>query len=154
MSKDRESSKVAPSSTKGMVIQEKWPKEEAPDTSPTKKGKVDDSNGKKNEIMLLPDAKKAKSNKMAGRTTCSLTPEEGTSARPSHPLGPKASVMASYSMAEKILARMVLSVNRERVEKLGLDQVVTKFSPLYWLGIHLFSFLALVFYILIYSRHS
>ena len=35
--------------------------------------------------------------------------------------------MASASVAEKILARVVLSADREKVEKLGLDQVVTKF---------------------------
>ena len=75
----------------------------------------------------MPNAKKAKSDKTASRATHPLAPREGTSTRPSHPLGPGASMMASASVAEKILAGVVLFVDRERIEKLGLDQVVTKF---------------------------
>ena len=77
--------------------------------------------------MPLPDTKTAKSNKTASGTARLPAPEKGTSAKPSHPLGPEASVMMSASMAEKILAGVVLSADREKVEKLGLDQVVTKF---------------------------
>ena len=38
--------KIATLSTKDVVINEKWPREEVPDSSPSKKGKIDDSKGK------------------------------------------------------------------------------------------------------------
>ena len=75
----------------------------------------------------MPDAKKAKSNKTVSRTTRPPSLGEGTSARPSHSLGLEASMMASASVARKILGEEVLFTNREKVEKFGLDQVVTKF---------------------------
>ena len=121
-----ESSKAVPSSTKGVVIQEKQPWEEIPSTLPIKKGEVDDVKGKEKK-MPLPDAKKAKSNKTVSGTTRPPASKEGTSARQGHPLAPEASVMASASMAKKIQAGVVLSTDRKKVEKLGLDQVVTKF---------------------------
>ena len=69
--------KVAISSSNGVVIHEKWPRDEAPDSSPNKKGKIDDSKGK--ETMLPLEAKKAKSNKMASRgTMLPVAPREGT----------------------------------------------------------------------------
>ena len=61
---DWESSQVIPSSTKGVVIQEKWPRMETPSTSPIKKGNVNNSKGKEKEMPPL-DAKKAKTNKTA-----------------------------------------------------------------------------------------
>ena len=124
--KDQKSSKATPSSTKGVVIREKRPREKAPNTSSIKKGEVDDSKGKEKEI-TLPNSKKAKSNKTTSGTTRPPALGEGTSARPSHPLGPRASVMTSASMAEKILAGVVLSTDREKLKKIGLDLVVTKF---------------------------
>ena len=78
--------------------------------------------------MPLPEAKKTKFNRGASRG--SLRPfalEEGTSATAGHPLGPRASVMASASVVEKILVRVILPANREKVEKLSLDQVITQF---------------------------
>ena len=78
-------------------------------------------------MMPLPDAKKAKFNKTERGTTRPLAPGEGTSTKPSHPLGPGGSVMASASVAEKISIKVVFFADKERVRKLGLDQVVTKF---------------------------
>ena len=43
LAKKVEKNKVATSSTKGMVIREKKPRDEAPDSSPNKKGKIDGS---------------------------------------------------------------------------------------------------------------
>ena len=123
---EKKEAKVAPSSTKGMVIREKRTREEAPDSSPIKKGAVDDLKGKEKEMPLL-DAKKAKSNKTVSGTTRLPALEEGTLARPSHPLGLGPSMMASASVAKKILAGVVLFADRENVERFGLDQVVTKF---------------------------
>ena len=77
--------------------------------------------------MPPPDAKKAKSNKMASGTTRPPAPGESTSTKPSHPLGPEALVMASAFVAEKILVGVMLSADKEKVEKLDLYQVVTKF---------------------------
>ncbi|GFZ21395.1 hypothetical protein Acr_29g0005570 [Actinidia rufa] len=42
-------------------------------------------------------------------------------------LGPQASVMASAATAEKILAGVILPANKEKVDRLTFDQVVTKF---------------------------
>ncbi|GFZ04575.1 hypothetical protein Acr_17g0001470 [Actinidia rufa] len=42
-------------------------------------------------------------------------------------LGPQASVMASAATAEKILAGVILPADKEKVDKLTFDQVVTKF---------------------------
>ena len=50
---EKKETKAATSSTTSVVIWEKYPKEEAPDTSPTKKGEVDDSKGKEKEMIPL-----------------------------------------------------------------------------------------------------
>ncbi|GFZ14273.1 hypothetical protein Acr_24g0004630 [Actinidia rufa] len=42
-------------------------------------------------------------------------------------LGPRASVMASAATAKKILAGVILPADKEKVDKLTFDQVVTKF---------------------------
>ncbi|GFS37340.1 growth-regulating factor 2 [Actinidia rufa] len=52
---------TSPPSLKGIVIQEKQPRDDAHDTVPTKKGEVDDSKGK--EAMPPPSPKRTKSNK-------------------------------------------------------------------------------------------
>ena len=57
--KDKEGSKAATLSTKGIVIREKWPREEALDSLPVKEGKIDDSKG--NEAIPLLEAKKKSS---------------------------------------------------------------------------------------------
>ena len=66
LAKKVEEKKATTSSTKGVVIREKQPRDEAPDFSPNKKGKTDDSKGK--ETMPLPEAKK-KSNRGVSRGT-------------------------------------------------------------------------------------
>ena len=60
---------VVTSSSKGMVIHEKRPRDEAPDSLPIKKGKTNNSKGK--ETMLPPKAKKAKSSRSTSRGPCS-----------------------------------------------------------------------------------
>ena len=100
LAKKVEEKKVATSSSKDVEIHEKQPQDEAPNSSPNKKGKIDDSNGKK--TMPLHEAKKAKSNRtMSKGTMRSVTLEEGTSARPGSALGSRASILASAFMAEK-----------------------------------------------------
>ena len=109
-----------------MVIHEKRSRDEAPDSSPNKKGKIDDS--KRKETMLPPEAKKAKSNRIASRGTMRpIVPGESTSARPWDVLGSGASILVSDYVAEKIQARLILPSDKEKVDKLSLDQVITKF---------------------------
>ena len=115
--------KAATSSTKSVVIIEKRHREEVPDSSPSKKGKIDDSKGKK--TMLPPEVLKTKPSRLASKRLVAL--EEGTSARPSDALGSGASMMVSASVVEKILVGVILPINKEKVEKFSLDQVATKF---------------------------
>ncbi|GFS39347.1 hypothetical protein Acr_00g0062440 [Actinidia rufa] len=57
-------------------------------------------------------------------------------------LGPQASVMASAATAEKILAGVILPTDKEKVDKLTFDQVVTKFIHALGQGVILGSYLA------------
>ncbi|GFS33856.1 hypothetical protein Acr_00g0030890 [Actinidia rufa] len=57
-------------------------------------------------------------------------------------LGPQASVMASASTAEKILAGVILPADKEKVDRLTFDQVVTKFLHVLAQGVILGSSLA------------
>ena len=61
--------------------------------------------------------------------------------------------MASASVAEKMLIGVILPTDKEKVDKLSLDQVVTKF--LHILGQVFFSFFSstLIFIFFVKSRH-
>ena len=63
-----EKSKVTTKPTKGMVIWEKRPYEEALETSSSKRGKIPDDS-KRKETMPLPEANKTKSSKSASKET-------------------------------------------------------------------------------------
>ena len=69
--------------------------------------------------MLPPEVIKTKPNIVASRWP--LAPREGTSTKPGDALGTRASVMASASVVEKILAEVILPADKEKVEKLSLD---------------------------------
>ncbi|GFY81236.1 hypothetical protein Acr_01g0010450 [Actinidia rufa] len=58
-------------------------------------------------------------------------------------LGPQASVMASAAIAEKILAGVILPADKEKVDRLTFDQVVTKFLHVLGQGVILGSSLAI-----------
>ncbi|GFZ14417.1 hypothetical protein Acr_24g0006070 [Actinidia rufa] len=58
---------------------------------------------------------------------------EGTSKKPGEVLGARASVMASAAVAEKILARVILHVDKEKVNKLFLELGGHQVSPHPWL---------------------
>ena len=73
------------------------------------------------KTMLPLEVKKTKSSKVASRRP--VAPKEGTSTRPGNALGYGASVMASASVVEKILAEVILPTDKERVKKLSLDQM-------------------------------
>ncbi|XP_057463363.1 uncharacterized protein LOC130753365 [Actinidia eriantha] len=126
LTKKVEESKAATLSSKGMVIKEKGPRDEVPDSSPRKKVKNNESKGK--ETIPPPEAKKLKPSKAASRETLRLVaPEEGHLKKPDEVLGSGAFVMANAAVAEKIFAWVILPANKERVDKLSLNQVVTKF---------------------------
>ncbi|GFZ06697.1 hypothetical protein Acr_18g0008670 [Actinidia rufa] len=130
--------KAATPYSKGVVIlegSEMASKKRAPD---------DGSKGK--DIAPPPEAKKIKtgSDAHAAPTRPPVIPEEGSSARRTlgEALGPQASVMASAVMANKILAGVILPADKENVEKLTFDQVVTKFLHVLSQGVILGSSLA------------
>ena len=72
--------------------------------------------------MPLPKSKKKKSSKLASRDISRpVALGEGTSNKPNYALGPTTSVLGSRSMTEKILAGVILPVDKEKVDKLSLD---------------------------------
>ena len=78
----------------------------------------------------MPKAKKTKTGSGSDVVpTRPPIPGEGSAAKsvPGEALGPHAVVMASAAMVEKIFARVILPANKENVEKLTFDQVMTKF---------------------------
>ncbi|GFZ18585.1 hypothetical protein Acr_27g0003240 [Actinidia rufa] len=78
-----------------------------------------------------PEPKKAKTDTGASGAPARppIASGEGSSIRRTlgEALGPQASVMASMATAEKILAGVILPADKEKVDKLTFDQVVTKF---------------------------
>ncbi|GFY95620.1 hypothetical protein Acr_10g0010050 [Actinidia rufa] len=96
--------------------------------------KVDESKDAKSkgkEALPPPMAKKAKSSvtlsALATKGARSvIAPREDTLANHGPTLGPKASMLGNPSMAEKILSGVILPADKKNVDKLSLDQVVTK----------------------------
>ncbi|GFZ06468.1 hypothetical protein Acr_18g0006380 [Actinidia rufa] len=111
---------------KGVVIGEKRAGESIT-SSPSKKGKADDGSKGKG-VASGPEGKKATSSNKAPATptAASLHPGEGTSANLGTVLGPTASILGSPSVAERLLRGVILPADKEKVEKLTLDQTATK----------------------------
>ncbi|GFZ14857.1 hypothetical protein Acr_24g0010470 [Actinidia rufa] len=130
--------KAATSASKGVVISE------GSETTSGKRALDDGSKGK--QVAQSPEPKKARTD--AGASGASARPPvisgAGSSARQvlSEALGPQASVMASAATAEKILAGVVLPADKEKVDRLTFDQVVTKFLHVVGQGVILGSSLA------------
>ncbi|GFY82287.1 hypothetical protein Acr_02g0005270 [Actinidia rufa] len=118
----------------------------AKDLRPTSGKRALDDGSKGKQVAQSPEPKKARID--AGAFGASARPPvisgAGSSARQvlSEALGPQASVMASAATAEKILARVVLPVDKEKVDRLTFDQVVTKFLHVVGQGVILGSSLA------------
>ncbi|GFY80874.1 hypothetical protein Acr_01g0006830 [Actinidia rufa] len=116
--------KNATSSSKGVMIFE------ASETASKKRALDDGSKGK--QVAPLSEAKKIKA--------CSGThmvlawppiPGEGSATKsvPGEAIGPHASVMSSTATAEKLLVRVILPTDKEKVEKFTFDQgALTKVS--------------------------
>ncbi|GFY91349.1 hypothetical protein Acr_07g0015450 [Actinidia rufa] len=118
---------VGPILAKGAVIGEKRLREDLA-SSPSKKGKVDDgSKGK--EVVKVPEGKKKATpsgDVMCSAATSSPWPREGTSANLSTVLGPTTSILGSPSVAKKLLRGVFPLADKEKVDKLTLDQTATK----------------------------
>ena len=125
-SKNRNSSGT-PAPAKRVVIGEKLAREGLA-SSPNKNGKVDDGSKGKG-VDCEPEGKKATpSGNIPTTVAMALSRSgEGTSANLGTVLGPTASILGSLSMAEKLLRGVIPPADKEKVEKLTLDQTATKF---------------------------
>ncbi|XP_057465377.1 uncharacterized protein LOC130755081 [Actinidia eriantha] len=126
------------SASKGVVISE------GSETTSGKRALEDGSKGK--QVAPAPEPKRAKID--TGSSEAPARPPiasgEGSSVKRTvgEALGPQASVMASAATAEKILAGVILLADKEKVERLTFDQVVTKFLHAVGQGVILGSSLA------------
>ncbi|GFY91512.1 hypothetical protein Acr_07g0017080 [Actinidia rufa] len=130
--------KAATSASKGVVISE------GSETTSGKRPLDDGSKGK--QVAQSPEPKKARTD--TGVSGAPAKPPVASGAGSSahrtlgEALGPQASVMASAATAEKILAGVILPADKEKVDKLTFDQVVTKFIHAIGQGVILGSSLA------------
>ncbi|GFZ10805.1 hypothetical protein Acr_22g0002030 [Actinidia rufa] len=115
-----------PVPAKGVVIGEKWPRESIT-SSPSKKGKADDGSKGKG-ISAAPEAKKKTSASKTPTipTAASPRPGEGSSANLGTVPGPTTFMLGSPSVAKKLLRGVIPPADKEKVEKLTLDQTATK----------------------------
>ncbi|GFY87393.1 hypothetical protein Acr_05g0010320 [Actinidia rufa] len=128
-----------PVPVKGVVIGEKRARESIT-SSPSKKGKADDDSKGKGVDNGPEGKKKATSSSKAPATTAAASsrPGEGTSANLGTVLGPTASILGSPSVAEKLLRGVIPPADKEKVEKLTLDQTATKLFHVIGVGARLF----------------
>ncbi|GFS39093.1 hypothetical protein Acr_00g0061140 [Actinidia rufa] len=116
-----------PVPAKGVVIGEKLAGESIT-SSPSKKGKANDGSKGKRVDSGPKGKKKATSSSKAPATptATSSRPGEGTSANLGTVPSPTASILGSLSVAERLLRGMIPLADKEKVEKLTLDQTATK----------------------------
>ncbi|GFZ12863.1 hypothetical protein Acr_23g0012480 [Actinidia rufa] len=115
-----------PAPAKAVVIGDKRPGESIT-SSPSKKGKADDGSKGKG-VSIAPEAKKKTSSSKAPTVPAAASPRpgEGSSTNLGTVLGPTASILGSPSVAEKLLRGVIPPADKEKVEKLTLDQTATK----------------------------
>ncbi|GFS34946.1 hypothetical protein Acr_00g0036920 [Actinidia rufa] len=116
-----------PVPAKGVVIGDKRAGESIT-SSPSKKGKADDGSKGKG-VDSGPEGKKkatSSSKASAAPTATSSCPGEGTSANLGTVPGPTPSILGSPSVAERLLWGVIPPADKEKVEKLTLDQTATK----------------------------
>ncbi|GFZ15755.1 hypothetical protein Acr_25g0001640 [Actinidia rufa] len=116
-----------PAPAKGVVIGEKRAGESIM-SSPSKKGKADDGSKGKGVESGSEGKKKATSlNKASAAPPAAPSrPGEGTSAHLGTVPGPSISILGSPSVAERLLRGVIPQADKEKVEKLTLDQTATK----------------------------
>ena len=109
-------------SIKRIIIREKRQQDEVPVTSPYEVS----SKGK--EGMPIPKPKKAKSmpSKAAIIVVRLVAPGEGTSANLMEVLGPKVTMLKKSYHSWKILEACIPPFDKEKVDKLELDRMVSK----------------------------
>ncbi|GFY97885.1 hypothetical protein Acr_12g0004260 [Actinidia rufa] len=116
-----------PTPAKGVVIGEKRVGESITSSS-SKKGKDDDgSKGKR--VDIGPEGKKkasSSSKASAAPTVVPSHPGEGTSAHLGAFPGPTPSILGSQSVVERLLRGVIPPADKEKVDKLTLDQTATK----------------------------
>ena len=100
---------------KGITIGEKCPRGKTPDTTPTKKGKMAFDAKKKGPISPPKDKKRATPTQAANKgETFVAAPGEGTSSNPGAILGPRASMLESPLMVEKILGGVIPPADKKK----------------------------------------
>ncbi|GFS28942.1 hypothetical protein Acr_00g0004740 [Actinidia rufa] len=116
-----------PAPAKGVVIGEKRAGESIT-SSPSKKGKADDGSKGKGVDIGPKGKKKASSSSKASATPTVVPsrPGEGTSAHLGAVPGPTPSILGSLSVAERLLRGVIPPADKEKVDKLTLDQTATK----------------------------
>ncbi|GFY89054.1 hypothetical protein Acr_06g0009940 [Actinidia rufa] len=116
-----------PVPAKGVVIGKKQAGESIT-SSPSKKGKANDSSKGKGVDSGPEGKKKATSSSKASAApiAASSRPGEGTSANLGIVPGPMPSIFGSPSVAERLLRGVIPPADKEKVEKLTLDQTATK----------------------------
>ncbi|GFZ18347.1 hypothetical protein Acr_27g0000860 [Actinidia rufa] len=75
---------------------------------------------------LMPRPVTKPPSKEANKVTSAAAVEEGTSANPVATLGPKVTMLRSSSTVEKLLKAVIPPFDKEEVDKLELDRVVSK----------------------------
>ncbi|GFZ16733.1 hypothetical protein Acr_26g0000030 [Actinidia rufa] len=130
--------KAANSVSKGVVISE------GSETTSGKRVLDDGSKGK--QVAQSPEPKKARTDTgvsgAPARPPVALGVGSSVQQTLGEALGPQASVMASAATVEKILAGVILPADKEKVDRLTFDQVVTKFLHALGQGVILGSSLA------------
>ena len=121
-SKDTSLAMTSTQPTKGIIIREKRPRDDVPFTSP------DEVSSKGKEVMPIPKPKKAKPmpSKTAIIATRPVAPREGTSTNPVATLGPKVTMLRNSSTANKILEACIPPFDKEEMDKLELDRMISK----------------------------
>ncbi|GFS32824.1 hypothetical protein Acr_00g0024890 [Actinidia rufa] len=116
-----------PAPAKGVVIGEKRAGESIT-SSPSKKGKADDGSKVKGVESGSEGKKKATSSNKASAAppAAPSCPGEGTLAHLGTVPGPSPSILGSPSVAERLLRGVISQADKEKVEKLTLDQTATK----------------------------
>ncbi|GFY91076.1 hypothetical protein Acr_07g0012720 [Actinidia rufa] len=122
VTKDASSVATSQPFLKGIVIQEKQPREDVPDAT-AKKGRVHDSKDK--EAMLPPPPKRTKSNKGESNAAMHTLTLRTSSPLLGNNLGFRASMMSSSPMARKVLSGVILPVDKEKVDQFTTDELVT-----------------------------
>ncbi|GFS42832.1 hypothetical protein Acr_00g0081950 [Actinidia rufa] len=127
LGKAADASSGTPAPAKGVVIGEKRAGESIT-SSPSKKGKADDGSKGKG-VDIGPEGKKkasSSSKASAAPTVVPSRPGEGTSVHLGAVPGPTPSILGSPSVAERLLRRVIPPTDKEKVDKLTLDQTATK----------------------------